>query len=139
MNYEKPDFMILNNKTPKKGYIENYLDIDLMKLEDLKYFCPLTHKAVVEQNKFYTLKPDSVNIRTFLERNGYSICCPNVIGTDKHVPSVVFFGHEVGIDRKYRTNPYDFEPVSMDKAKQFALIHALKDFEDNYYLVNRKV
>lgn len=103
--------------------------VDSIKLEDLRYFCPLTHKAVVEQNKFYTLKSDSVNIRAFMERNGYSICVKNLVDTEKYVPSVVYHGSHVGNDRKFRTNPNDFEPVS--KAKQFALIHAMKDFEDN--------
>lgn len=130
--------MALNNKTPKKGYIENYLVVDSIKLENLKYFCPLTHKAVVEQNKFYTLKDTAVNIRTFLERNGYSICVTNLINTEKYVPSVVYHGSHVGNARKHRTNPNDFEPVSLDKAKELALMYALKDFEDNYFLMNGK-
>ncbi len=115
--------------------------MDTITLEDLKYYYPLTHRDVCQHGTKFFLNPKTVNIRTFLERNGYSICVTNILDTEKYVPSVVYRGSEVGNNRKSRTNPYDFEPVTIKKAMELALFHALKDYEENckYYIcVNGK-
>ena len=105
--------------------------MDKIKIDDLKRDFPKTWEAInTDKNSSYIVL-NQVNIRRFLERNGYSICCLPLLHSSKAIPQIVYRGSEVGKDGFFRVN--DFEPMTMSKAKKTGLMFALRDFEKQCY------
>lgn len=105
--------------------------MDTIKVAELKANYPKTWEAIDEHGFKYYATPTSIKIRSFLEWNGYSICCIPLVHSENYIPQVVFHGNEVGSDRYFRVN--DFEPVKLELAKKISLMFALRDFEKSRY------
>lgn len=104
--------------------------MDTINVKELKLNFPKTWEALnTDRFRGHIRSKSVVNIRKFLERNGYSICCDILLDSEKWLPTIVFHGREVGSDRYFYMN--DFNPVSLTKAQKIGLMYALRDFEQN--------
>ncbi len=106
--------------------------MNTIKMKNLKSDFELTWEVINKHGVKYVAPKNEIYIRKFLESNGYSICVDSSVIHDKYKPRFVFHGREVGVDRKFISD--DYEWCTLKKAEEIALKSALKDFEEQLYL-----
>ena len=102
--------------------------MDTIFVEKLKLEYPLTWGEIAKLGSVYIDSNKRVKIRSFLERNGYSICVDANQHSELYKPRFVFHGREVDSTRYIYSDNYNW--CKLEKAMEIGLLAALHDFEE---------